>query len=261
MTAIAIWCNHEVRENPGLWIAADSRVSVSGGSVLIDDGAKLFALPVVCRSPGETGFFSKIYHANTYCYCFAGDTLLGQNTYLALVPLLSNLVSSTSYIPSLADVARYMRSYLRHTFDDCKVTRAESSIFEVGLFGYCSKTDKLSIFHFIPKLEESVFKMTYEPHENMQAKDFIYLGDKKPYMSSKIAAAFAAASIPGRPLSRIPRHVIQDHIDDENFPTIGGDLQLGIADKFGFRAFALCKPRVTGQSAALISYLGARAHV
>ena len=68
-------------------------------------------------------------------------------------------------------------------------------------------------------------------------------------------AAFAAASS-GRRLSRIPRYVIQDKINDEAFPTIGGDLQLGIADKYGFRAFALCKPVVTGQPPALISYLG-----
>jgi hypothetical protein len=36
MTAIAIWCNHENAENPGLWVAADTRVSTPSGS-LIDE--------------------------------------------------------------------------------------------------------------------------------------------------------------------------------------------------------------------------------
>jgi hypothetical protein len=58
MTAIAIWCNHEIAENPGLWIAADSLVSTSGGSKLINDGAKIFALPIMCRTAGRNGFFT-----------------------------------------------------------------------------------------------------------------------------------------------------------------------------------------------------------
>jgi hypothetical protein len=263
MTAIAIWCNHEVPDNPGLWIAADSRVSTSCGPALINDAAKVFALPIVCRSPGENGLMTEVYYDHTYGYCFAGDTLLGQNAYLALVPLLSNLVSSTSYIPSLAEVAGYVHAWLRRTFDSCRESRGDRSLFEVALFGHCRTTDSLSAFHFMPKLVNGVFEMTCEPHENMQEKQFLYLGDQKEHMHSQIAealavdpdalAAFTAASA-GRPLSRIPRYVIQDHINHESFPTIGGDLQLGIADKFGFRGFALCKPGRTGQ--AIISYLG-----
>lgn len=265
MTAVAIWCNHEASGNPGLWVAADSRVSTLQGSALIEDAAKVFALPVVCRSPGANGLMTEVYYNHTYGYCFAGDTLLGQNAYLALTPLLSNLVSSTSYIPSLADVARYVHAWLCRTFNSCKGLRGERSLFEVAVFGHCRMTDQLSVFHFLPKPENSVFEIACEPHENMQAKEFIYLGDEKAHMRSQIGAAlstdpdplaaFAAASI-GKRTSRIPRYVIQDHIDDESFPTIGGDLQLGIADRFGFRPLALCKPRVIGQPAALISYLG-----
>lgn len=97
----------------------------------------------------------------------------------------------------------------------------------------------------------------------MQENEFLYLGDQKSHISSQILAALEAESTPmdnfmaasaGRPLSRAPRYVIQDHINDEAFPTIGGDLQLGIADKLGFRAFARCKPSSAGP--AIISYLG-----
>ncbi|NOS77163.1 MAG: hypothetical protein HOP35_04390 [Nitrospira sp.] len=206
---------------------------------------------------------TEIYYDHTYGYCFAGDTLLGQNAYLALVPLLSNLVSSISYIPSLAEVARYVHAWLGRTFDSCRESRGERSLFEVALFGHCRMTDHLSAFHFMPKDVNGVVEIACEPHENMHDKQFLYLGDKKAHMRSQIAealaadsdplAAFAAASA-GRPLSRIPRYVIQDHINDASFPTIGGNLQLGIADKFGFRAFALCKPTETGQ--AIITYLG-----
>ncbi len=263
MTAIAIWCNHENAENPGLWVAADTRVSTPSGS-LIDDAAKVFALPVVCRLPGPNGLPEERYHDHTYGYCFAGDTLLGQNAYLALTPLLSNLFSSAKYIPSLDDVARYIHSYLSLTFDACKVHRGERSIFEVALFGYCPKTKCLSAYHFfIPEFEQEVVKMTVESHKNMQKNDFLYLGVEKSRIVSQIRTALNADSSPmaefnarraRRPLSRAPRYVIQDLINDESVPSIGGDLQLGIADKFGFRAFPLCKPGTSGL--AIIRYLG-----
>lgn len=263
MTAIAIWCNHERAENPGLWIAADSRVSNSSGSALINDAAKVFALPVICRSPDENGWFTQRYYDHTYGYCFAGDTLLGQNAYLSLVPLLSNLASSKSYIPTLADVAEYIRTYLSLTFDDCKGQRGEHSLFEVAVFGHCIKTNSLSAYHFMPTREDGLFKITCKTHENMQENDFVYLGDQKAYMQSQIRAALAVdrtgledfmAACAGRPLSRMPRYVIQDHINEKRFDGIGGDIQLGIADKFGFRAYRLCKPGDTGT--AEMTYLG-----
>lgn len=171
MTAIAIWCNHEIAANPALWLAADSLVS-SCDSKLIDDAAKVFALPVICRSKGEDGLFTERYYDHTYGYCFAGDTLLGQNAYLSLVPLLSNLISSTSYIPSLVDVARYVHTYLSHTHDDCKARRGENSAFEAALFGHCSVTNTLSAYHFLPECENNIFMMSYKAYENMQDSSF-----------------------------------------------------------------------------------------
>lgn len=256
MTAIAIWCNHEVKDNPGLWIAADSRVSATDKSVLIEDAAKLFSLSVTCRSPGDDGLFSKVYYTHTLGYCFAGNTLMGQNAYLTLTPLLCNLISPASYVPSLADVARHVLAYLSLTFDDYKERVGPSAMFEVALFGFCHRTAQLSVFHYTPKLEGGIFRMTCIPYHNMKDRDFVYLGDDKSQMCSRISAGFAGATIPGRPVSRIPRHIIQDCIEDESAKTIGGDLQLGIADEYGFRPFTLCKPRVKGQPAAYLSYLG-----
>jgi hypothetical protein len=93
-------------------------------------------------------------------------------------------------------------------------------------------------------------------HEFMNNGNFVYLGNQKIYMTGKIEEAFRGNSVPGRPLNRIPRYIIEDHMADNSFPTIGGDLQLGIADKYGFRGFSICKPRVHGQPEAYLSYLG-----
>jgi len=256
MTAIAIWCNHENTNHPGLWVAADSRVSRASGPVLVEDAAKVFSLPVVCRSPGNDGFFSEVSYATALGYCFAGSTLMGQNTYLALLPLLGNLSVSNGYFPSLTEVAEYVHLYLCHTFDDYKFRQGKEAMFEVAIFGYCHRTSTLSSFHFAPEVKSGVYSMGLVEHLNMQDKDFLYLGDRKQELIELLKAAFDGESIPGRPVSRAPRYVIQDCINNDSFPSIGGDIQIGIADPSGFRHFMLCKPRVVGQPAAFISYLG-----
>lgn len=257
MTAIAIWCSHEVRDNAALWVAADSRVSGANDVILIEDGAKIFGLPVVCRSPGDDGFFSRVYHQHTYGYCFAGSTLMGQNAFLSITPLLSSLISPHSYVPSLSDIARHAQVLLGRSFDEYKRRVGQNAVFEAAIFGYCQRSQRLSAFHFSPKIEDDgIIRVSIIPHEGMRDKQFIYLGDDKTVMRSRIEEAFSRESIPGRPVSRIPRYVIQDRIDDDSCGSVGGDIQLAIADKFGFRPFTICKPRVPDQSAAYMSYLG-----
>lgn len=257
MTAISIWLNNENPKHHSLWIASDSRVSKSQNSTLIDDGAKIFALPVVCRVPRKNGFFSQIDYFHSYGYCFAGSTLLGQNTFLALMPLLGNLAASQSYIPDMPSVANFILRYLGRAFDNYKIIACEKSAVEVALFGWCHATQKYYIFHYYPgENDDGVVVMKCTVHTNLQEKCFVYLGDHKQDMTQKIKQGFDEKSIPGRLNSRIPRHIIEDHIRDSDYTTIGGDIQLGIADMSGFRPFSIGKPRVDGQPGAYLSYLG-----
>jgi hypothetical protein len=258
MTAIAIWYNNEIVTNPALWVAADSRIGSEDDSALLEDGSKIFPLPVICRSPDpdNEGFFSRVMYSHTYGYCFAGSTLMGQNAYLAIAPLLTQLITTGTDIPALKDVAEFARKHLDLTFSQYRERVGPASRFEVAIFGWCTKTSQLATFHFFPKIVGDVYRMTCEPHENMDTNNFVYLGDKKEYFSEEIAAAFRGESIPGRLLSRIPRYIIEDHIKDDSFPTIGGDIQFATTDKFGFQPFMLAKPRVLGQPWVYFSYLG-----
>lgn len=255
MTAIAIWRNDENPNNPSLWVAADSLISNSS-SPLLQDASKAFPLHVTCKSPDANGFFAETYHTHSYGYCFAGSTLLGQNTYLALAPLLSSLISPTQYIPSLKEIADYVGRYIRSTFDEFKITAGPRALFEIAVFGYCPKTRVLSAYRFFLEKVNDVYSVNCETHQYMKDKDFIYLGDKKERLTAAISAAFTETSLPGRPASRAPRYVIEDHIKDDSCPTIGGDIQLGIADAQGFRGLLLCKPRFKGYQEAYFSYLG-----
>jgi hypothetical protein len=255
MTAIAIWCNNEIEENPSLWIVSDSRVS-KGNSLLIEDAAKVFTLPIICKAPGSSGFFTDIYYQHSFGFCFAGSTLMGQNSFLALQPLLGNLSSVENYIPSIEDVGNYILNYLKKTFDDYKISGGASAVFEAAIFGYCHVAKKLQIIHISPVFEPSGCFLTMTTKSCTKRSDFIYLGDNKTEMKKKISNALNSETVPGRPVTRAPRYVIDDAIEDEQMSSIGGDIQLGIADTHGFMTYKICKPYKKGEPASYFSYLG-----
>jgi hypothetical protein len=257
MTAIAIWCNGEMPDQPSLWAAADSLVTRASGSPLIGDAAKLFSLPVICRTASPDGFFSSMSSQHSYGYAFAGSTLIGQNAYLSLVPLLTNLISPTPYSPPLKEVAAYILRYLRTSYDELKLTIGPDANFCISIFGWCPVHQLLSVYSFHPAMADTgQFQVICTANEDMKHKAFVYLGDQREHMTNSIAAAFELSGIPGRPQAQAARYVIEDHIVAEGFETIGGDLQLGIANSFGFHHYMLCRPRVLGRPEAYFSYLG-----
>jgi hypothetical protein len=125
-----------------------------------------------------------------------------------------------------------------------------------AVFGYCHRTQQLEIFHFRPVLVQNVYEVGLEAHQNLHAHDFVYLGTDGAALREEISNSFNGEAIPGRPISRAPIFVVRDRIASDESPTIGGELQLAVADRFGLRPFALARPYVLGQSAAYTSYLG-----
>ncbi|MCK5771090.1 hypothetical protein [Algiphilus sp.] len=256
MTSIVIWPNFELNRYPSMWVVGDTRVSAAGGSPLLEDAAKIFGLPVVCRAPGQDGFFSQVYFEHSFGYCFAGSTLMGQNSYLSLVPLLSNLVSPNRYVPSMSDVAHFALKFIRRTFGEYKERAGPGAMFEAAIFGWCHVNQRLEIWHFQPKVQNDVYEIALFSHVDLQFKDFLYLGDEKQEVKRLIEAAFDEEAAPGRPPERSPRRVVDELIADGDRRSIGGDQQLAIANQFGFQPYTLLRPRVVGQPGAYMSYLG-----
>ncbi len=257
MTAIAIWLSKEDPNRHVLWVAADSLVTGTSGSRLIGDAAKIMPLHVVCRRPDSQGFFSELASVHSYGYAFAGSTLVGQNLYLSLMPLLSSLNVHPGDCPSLADVADYILRYLRTSWDDLKVSLGPKSHFCIAIFGWCPVMGAMGIYKFQPVMNSAgQYEITCMATTDFSELQFVYLGDCSAHMSAEIAMALSSDSTPGRPQSRAPRFVIEQHIAADAYPTIGGGLQLGIASASGFHPYLLCRPRVPGESAAYFSYLG-----
>lgn len=257
MTAIAIWLNEEDPNRPALWVAADSFVTRAGKFRLIGDAAKIMPLQVVCRRPDSQGFFSKLASVHSYGYAFAGSTLVGQNVYLSLLPLLSSLNVHVDYSPSLAEVADYIHRYLRTSYDDLKVSLGPQGHFCIAIFGWCPVARAVGVYKFQPTNNPSgQYEVASTVTTDFSKTKFVYLGDYSTYMEAEIANALSKDSTPGRPQSRAPKFVIEEHIAADAHPTIGGDLQLGIANASGFQPYMLCRPREPGRPSAYFSYLG-----
>jgi hypothetical protein len=255
VTAVAIWLSDEVAERPSLEAAADTQVSVRGVRTLISDASKVLPLSVACLSPSPDSESPPKVSRHTYGYAFAGSTLLGQNTYLSLSALLENLIATEPYVPSLEAVAGYAHDYLSSVFDEAKV-RGEESLFEVALFGHCPIRETFSAYHYKPVPSSESMQMRMESYESLSAGDHIYLGSYKSAFEEALTIARLGPPKPGRPLSRAPKHVIEDFIRAEDKPEVGGDLQLWSAYSTGLFPRMLARPKTPGQPAAQFVYLG-----
>lgn len=252
MTSVVVWPNYEVTGSPAVWVTSDSRISRAEGEPLIEDGAKILGLPVVCRGIGEDKFFSDIYFAHSFGYCFAGSTLMGQNAYLAIAPLLTTLISTERYIPSMEDVATFFFRSLCRTFDAFKVRVGAAAFFEASLFGWCHVRQSLQIWHFHPTDSSGTWEMARSNVSPLEAGAFLYLGSYKDRVVPLLCDAMDADN----GLQRAPRRVVQQLIADGSFPSIGGDEQLAIANAYGFQAYSLLRPVERGKPQANLSYLG-----
>src|SRR5215218_623450 len=104
MTLAAAWCNYEREDAPSVWMASDSRISADEAP-LIDEGIKIYELPVICRVPGEQGFFDEEVIATSVGIACAGSSLVFQHVAGTLVPILSNLISVDRRAISISDIA------------------------------------------------------------------------------------------------------------------------------------------------------------
>jgi hypothetical protein len=103
MTILATWHSEE-----RLWIASDSRLS-DGGGTLIEEGVKIFELPVVCRGPSaaQSGFLEDVYHASRVGLACGGSSLLYHQIHANLLALLGNLIGARGAVPSLGQIADF----------------------------------------------------------------------------------------------------------------------------------------------------------
>jgi hypothetical protein len=184
---------------------------------------------------------------------------MGQNPYLALVPLLSNLmIVVPNHLPSFQHVASFVCNYLKLAFDDFRFVAAGGAMFEVGMFGFCHVTQQFRVCHIRPTRNEAtgIYDVLTVRDAPMEHGEILCLGDKCQEIKEEALAGLAGPAVPGSLPGRAPGRIIERYIADQTCPTIGGRLQLGIADRSGFHGMAIVRPRVVGHPEAEMTYLG-----
>jgi hypothetical protein len=240
VTIGAVWANYELAARPGLWMASDSRIS-DGGGRLIDEGIKLYELPMVCSKPDEQGFFTVPFHATSFGMVCAGGSLVYQQVYGAMVPILTTLISDGTQIPTVAAVAtlagelttRYVRS-LGHR-------RRDAHRVELIVGGHTIGLAPPQAFALRARLDDDDM-VAFSPEElPLEDGQVHFIGDHLAEASS-LLSRFQARDEPGAPRQRAALNVIRVLIDDPSAETTGGEVQIGHAIAAAFRRVATIVP-------------------
>lgn len=206
MWLVAVWLNEE-EQPPRIWVVSDSRITGELG-VLLDEGGKLFTLPVICRKPDDGGFFSVPYFTQQIGVACVGGTQIYQQVYTCAIPILSNLIGMDGNNPGLehiaATVARITTRYVSSLHDR---GYAKPYVVKLVLVGYCAVHGQLEAYVVGPVFEQQVFARFEAQPMVLNASDPQFLATGvttpvKPWPSSlwrvfRIAVPPEAAPGPG----------------------------------------------------------------
>lgn len=235
MTLAAVWINREEQEVPRLWIATDSRISDARGT-LIDQGIKLFEIPVVCSGPAPNGTFTQTVHMTTIGMACAGGTLVYQHVYGTLVPILGNLIGNGQAIPTIAAYAQlageiatlYVRSLGSRRPED----NPDRVAFVIGGQNP-GVVDPEAYLLQADRDEEGL--VVFRPAALALADgDVHFIGQHIDEAQARLAE-IQEANQPGAPRDRAALNVIREFIDAPDKPTIGGEVQVGFTVGLPFR--------------------------
>jgi hypothetical protein len=248
VTLTATWINSE-SSSCSLWMASDSRISDAHGR-LLDQGVKLFELPVVTRTPGASGFFDKIQLETSFGLVCSGSTLIFQQVYATLVPTLGNL-AGLEPVPSLGDVAGLIARMTTLYARSLGETRPHGAFASLVLAGVDPVTAAPEAFELSPSADASG-RIYFDPQPVDLSDDVVlFTGDTQAVREAQDRLiAFRAAPEPGRPYHRAALNVIRELALDDQFATVGGDVQIGYTMGPKFHRVATVTPISPGQAAA-----------
>jgi len=205
-------------------MASDSRISADEAP-LIDEGIKIYELPVICRVPGEQGFFDEEVIATSVGIACAGSSLVFQHVAGTLVPILSNLISVDRRAISISDIAHLI----------AKVTTLY--VRSVGVRRPAGASVTLIVAGEAPRGQPEAYKIKPERDDfglisfaperlDLALGKVHFIGDKVE-VAEKLLVEIATRDEPGASRHRAALNVIRQRIDDPAAPSIGGDVQVG----------------------------------
>lgn len=249
MTLVAVWCNEENPSSPSLWIATDSRLS-DGEQRLIDEGVKLFELQVICRAPGEAGFFTKPYYASSYGLASVGHSILYQNVYACAGPLLANLCDVHGRLPAAHHVAEFVARLTYEYVMSLGQVRFNASDVGLVLAGYCPVADRLRAFEIRANLIQGEITPSFKELDLLEGN--VHFFGAATHDAARRIAEIRADWTDGILYHRAPFALVVEFVENDAYPTIGGELQAGFTIGRDFYRVATVRPIHDGDSAVMV---------
>jgi hypothetical protein len=243
---VVVWLNEETQDSPAVWMVSDSRIS-SDGATPIDEGAKLFSLPIVCRGPDRSGHFTEPYFAQSIGMAGVVHALIYHHVYATLVPILNGLIGAPDSVPSLEDIAATVAKITTvYVASLGQNRRSDAHQVTLSLDGYCILHARYEAYRCAARFSDAMF-------ERFEAVPLDLDGGRPHFFGDHIEVAHAAVENqrsedpPPIVWHRSPQFVVRRFIEDPQYTTIGGDLQIGRAAGLSFVRGSTASPRVHGE--------------
>ncbi|WP_345197071.1 hypothetical protein [Kistimonas scapharcae] len=249
------WFNAE--NNGSVWVVGDSLITRGSGdyTTLIDSGAKIFAVPLICKAPDESNFFGRTVLDTKIGLAYAGSSLVGLNIYAVLSTIFPNLVAiEGSRPPSIEDLGSYAKMISKSYIQSLAQITPDSAPCELSIMGFCSSTGLYKICHIYPDFSSGSFDMSMTTYSNEDSKDdfVLLLGDRKSEIESLIKSKRDSITEKDITWYRAPQHVLNQLVSNNTYGSIGGYLQQGLC--FG-RDFTITS-RLISNNGTFLSHLG-----
>ena len=239
MTIVVSWISKE-REFPTLWTVADSRLSKPSETEikpLLDCGSKLFSIRIVCTKPDYYGHhFDDIYYSTTLGMAFAGSSLLALNLYAFISYTLGTMGSTNGSVPSMEEIAQHVNTAFKALLNNFIEINMDSAPCEVSIFGFCPIKKQHQLFHIRHEGKDKT--ILFDEFNFIDNNSMHLMGshqdDILELILSKRKSILSSSGI-GKKFWRSPLNTIEQIIEEQVYPDIGGKVQLGISYPLGFR--------------------------
>lgn len=241
MTIIVSWFNRTA-----LYVVADSRLfDTERHQPLLDCGAKLFSIRLVCveRHSTSNNIQGKIFYTDNIGFAFAGSSLIALNLQAFLSYSLGNIINFVnSRPPLLAEVARHCAAVFKRLLMKYKESPGGVNLkpCEVSIFGNCPQTGQCQLFHIT--VEENTLEATNLKvvEVDFSESEFVHIMGNHQKEIKNLIHEYRAKNMHRED---VPQQIIEKIIQEETFPTIGGEIQLGIVwPQLGFKSYPVYRP-------------------
>ncbi|WP_413693184.1 hypothetical protein [Psychromonas sp. KJ10-2] len=254
MTSIASWFHNEGHDS--IWVVGDSKIT-NTSSMLIDIGAKIFSIPLICKGVGKSGFLDSTFLETKIGLAYAGSSLVGLNVQAALTTVFANL-GGTGIAPSMDSIVEFSKNIIKSYISTLAVSADRGALCEFSMFGYCHVDNELKMYHLKPDLSSGMFDIeiiTYLESE-VDNNFVLLLGDKRYEINEEINNKRTSYSSDHILWQRAPQTVLKEIVQTDKYETVGGHIQMGICDPSGFHPYSTLNYVKGEEPKAYLSYLG-----